>query len=399
MKTEMSSPKTDSLFYVTSHYHGLSETFVTTLVTGLADLGWHVTVACEELHDGPSHPHVHPVQTQHRNLRNRLDRWRHTLSRNRRADPKSWSIRRAAASRLFKPLILAARPKVALIDFGYNAVLALPMCKSHRIPMAVHFHGSDITSFLADQGYRSYLLELFEYASAFIVASNHIARLLILEGCPADKIRLVRLEAATDGVVGVDWSVRRLSPPSVAFLGRLTPKKNPVALVEAFALAKQAVPDATLTIIGSGEELARVKDRVSKLGLNESVELVPGCPRPEALRRLANHWVYAQHSVTAVRGDQEGFALSLAEAALLKMPVVSTWHNGIPEQIIDGETGYLVPEFDFPAMGQRLIQLLSDPLLCERLGANGRKRISELCPQGQRAIAVDQLLKTLCEHR
>ena len=385
----------ESLFYVTSHYHGLSETFVTTLVTGLADLGWNVTVACEDLHNGPSHPRVHPVHTQHRNLRSRLDRWRHTLSRNRRADPKSYSIRREAAARLFKPLVLETRPQVAMIDFGYNAVLALPTCKSNKIPMAVHFHGSDITSYLADQGYRSYLPELFEYASAFIVASHHIARLLILEGCPADKIRLVRLEGSTDGVVGVDWSVRRLAPPSVAFLGRLTPKKNPVALVEAFGLAKQSVPNATLTIIGSGEELTRVKDRVTKLRLSESVELIPGCPRPEALRRLANHWVYAQHSVTAVRGDQEGFALSLAEAALLEMPVVSTWHNGIPEQVVDGETGYLVPEFDFPAMGQRLIQLLSDSDLCERLGANGRKRISELCPQGQRAIEVDRILKTL----
>ena len=187
----------DSLFYITSHYHGLSETFVTTLVTGLADLGWNVTVACEELHEGPSHPRVYPVQTQHRNLRSRLDRWRHSLSRNRRDDPKSWSIRRDAASRWFKPLIHERRPQIALIDFGYNAVLALPTCKAQRIPMAVHFHGSDITSFLADQGYRSYLPELFEYAGAFIVASHHIARLLILEGCPANKIRLVRLEAAT----------------------------------------------------------------------------------------------------------------------------------------------------------------------------------------------------------
>lgn len=368
---------------------------MTTLVTGLADLGWQVTVACEELHKGPNHPRVHPVQTQHRKLLRRLDRWRHTISRNRRADPKSWSIRREAATRLFKPLILQSRPEVALIDFGYNAVLALPSCKARRLPMAVHFHGSDITSFLADQGYRSYLPELFDYASAFIVASHHIARLLILEGCPADKIQLVRLEAATDGVVGVDWSHRRLLSPSVSFLGRLTPKKNPVALVEAFAIAKQKVSGSTLTIIGSGEELGRVKDRVLKLHLTESVELVPGCPRPEALRRLANHWVYAQHSVTAVRGDQEGFALSLAEASLLEMPVVSTWHNGIPEQVVDGETGYLVPEFDFPAMGERLIQLLSDPVLCERLGKNGRKRIQQLCPQGQRAIEVDRLLKSL----
>ncbi len=391
----MPATTADRLLYIGSHYQSLSETFSTTLVTGLADLGWNVTVGCGELHPGPAHQRVVAVETRHRVVHRTVDRWRRLYTRTLRLDPKEWKLRRSAAEQIFGPLMRDRDPQVVLIDFGYNAVVALPTCRARGLPLVVHFHGSDITSSLSDAVYRGYLLELFDYGSAFIVASHHIKRLLILEGCREDKIQLIRLEASTDSVAGLDWALRRKETPSVAFLGRLTPKKHPVALVEAFRIAKEQVHYARLTIIGSGEELSRVKARVDKLRLTDAVDLVPGCPRPQALQRIASHWVYAQHSVTSIRGDQEGFALSLAEAALLELPVVSTWHNGIPEQVVDGETGYLVPEYDFQTMGARLAQLLGDASLCERLGANGRQRIAELCPPGKRAVEVDRLLQSI----
>lgn len=81
--------------------------------------------------------------------------------------------------------------------------------------------------------------------------------------------------------------------------------------------------------------------------------------------------------MTARSGDQEGFGISLAEAAALELPVVSTLHNGIPEQVINGETGFLVREHDYEAMAERLVHLLGTPDKAEKMGMAGSENIEE----------------------
>ena len=89
------------------------------------------------------------------------------------------------------------------------------------------------------------------------------------------------------------------------------------------------------------------------------------------MRRAA---VFAQHSVTASNGDTEGFPVAIAEAMASALPVVATRHSGIPEGVVDGETGLLVAEGDVAAMGAALARLLADPGLAARMGAAGRAR-------------------------
>jgi len=116
-------------------------------------------------------------------------------------------------------------------------------------------------------------------------------------------------------------------------------------------------------------------------------------PHESALELLSNHWVYAQHSVTAMNGDQEGFAISPAEAAAYELPVVSTLHNGIPEHVIDGVTGFLVREFDYESMAERIIQLLQNPDLSMKMGQNGRKNILKLNNPEKRIESVHSILQ------
>ncbi len=77
---------------------------------------------------------------------------------------------------------------------------------------------------------------------------------------------------------------------------------------------------------------------------------------------------------------------------MLEMPVVSTLHNGIPEHITDGVTGFLVNEFDFEAMAERMITLAKDTDLRERMGAAGRASTLALCDPRKRLTALDALL-------
>ena len=268
----------------------------------------------------------------------------------------------------------------------------------HNIPMVVHFHGMDASSAFNSVTYRSEIQQVFRYVSMVITASHHIKRLLVLKGCPPEKIKVVRYGVKVAEIQPKNWELRAPNP-AIIFLGRLTEKKNPVALVHAFNLVKKSVEDAQLTIVGDGPLRNEVEQVVKKLGLTDSVTMHGELSHEKAMEILSDHWVFAQHSVTASNGDQEGFALSPAEAAAYELPVVSTMHNGIPEHVIDGVTGYLVREFDYETMADKIIQLLRNRDLSVKMGQNGRLNILGLNNPQKRIESVKSILQLVFEKR
>ena len=119
--------------------------------------------------------------------------------------------------------------------------------------------------------------------------------------------------------------------------------------------------------------------------------------REESFPIMNKHWVYAQHSVTGPNGDTEGFAISLAEAALHGLPVVSTVHNGITENVLDGVTGFLVPEHDYEAMAEKIIYLIQNPDKAEYMGKAGKQHIMKICEPGRRIELIKDLLEKVSE--
>jgi len=383
--------------YLVGDFGLISETFIIDLVTGLSQTE-KVFVVANSLSSQVVDGQYSVEEVRFLSLTSWFDRLQYRLNclYGQSSVVRNYQIRLNHACRSLMPVLQRYQPDVAYIDYGTVAVMARAALKSLNIPFVVHFHGADITSALNDGTYREALTDLFEDASALVVASHHIKRLLILEGAPAEKIHVVRLSINLENLTPLTWDERKQYPPSVVFLGRLTPKKHPIALLEALALVKQHVSNAQLSIIGDGSEMPRVKQRIERLGLQDSVKLYGALPRNEALAIVNRHWVFAQHSVTAPSGDQEGFGISLAEAAVLGLPVVSTLHNGIPEQVIHGETGLLVREFDYEAMAASLISLLSNPALAIQMGLRGADRIQQLCQMSDRIQSIQKILQTAC---
>jgi colanic acid/amylovoran biosynthesis glycosyltransferase len=377
----------------------VSETFITDLIHGLTRFGDRLTIICNEQSSSSSSIPCQVREVNFLSLTSIVDRisYRFDLLWGAQSDKRTLERRLHHAYQQLIPALKQEQPDVIYVDFGTVAVFIRAACHDLKIPFVVHFHGADVTSALNSQNYRSELHKVFEDASALIVASHHIRQLLILEGAPANKIHVIRLGINTEGLTPLSWQERRALLPGVVFIGRFTPKKHPVALIEAFALVKQQVPDARLTAIGDGPEMPRVIERIERLKLKDSVQLYGVLPRSEALPIVNRHWVYAQHSVTAPSGDREGFGISLAEAAALELPIVSTLHNGIPEQVIDGETGFLVRELDYETMADYMVKLLLDPDLAEQMGKTGRTRIGELCQIDNRLHEIHKLLKVACE--
>jgi len=153
--------------------------------------------------------------------------------------------------------------------------------------------------------------------------------------------------------------------PRLLFAGVLTPRKNPLGLVNAFAEVRRAVPEARLRMIGTQSDpgYARtVRDRVATLGLGDSVEIVDLVDN----ERLRQEIAAARAVVLFSR--QETAPTIIAQAMAAGKPVVATRVGGVAEMVSDGETGFVVESGDEAVLADRLVTLLDDQDLCLRMG-------------------------------
>jgi glycosyltransferase involved in cell wall biosynthesis len=155
---------------------------------------------------------------------------------------------------------------------------------------------------------------------------------------------------------------------TVLYVGRLRTRKAVAVLLEAFAEVVAEVPHARLEIIGDGEQRAALEQGCAVLGIADSVRFHGALPR----RQVISH--YGGAAVFCLPSIYEGFPVAIVEAMSAGLPVVSTRVAGIPEAVIDGETGYVVPPEDSGALARRLVELLSDADRARRMGEAGRLR-------------------------
>tara|TARA_B100000446_G_C10247177_1_gene231779 strand:+ start:46 stop:513 length:468 start_codon:yes stop_codon:yes gene_type:complete len=124
-------------------------------------------------------------------------------------------------------------------------------------------------------------------------------------------------------------------------------------------------------MIGDGPLLTSCKALVKALKM-ERVVFTGAIDHNEVLRHFENTSIFIQHSVTDENGNKEGTPVSVMEASAAGIPVVSTRHAGIPDVILDGETGLLVDEFDIDSMSQKIDFLLEHSAKADDMGENGR---------------------------
>lgn len=282
-------------------------------------------------------------------------------------------------------------PNIAYIEYGTTAVLCYKFLLEKKIPYLVHVHGYDVTSAINDPVYRGELINALNSASYVITPSNHIKRYVILLGCFSEKIKVIHPISNLNEIKPLEPK-NSTKNQTIIFLGRLTPKKNPIALVYAFSIVSKHMPNARLEILGDGELKKELQTLIKTLHLEEKVTLVGVVNKKTAFEHLSKASVYAQHSVTSLQGDQEGFPVSLAEAAAHGLPIVSTIHSGITENVIDGETGFLVQEYNFEAMAEKIIFLLKNPDTAKAMGKAGRLRILKLCEPINRIDKIKGLI-------
>ena len=183
-----------------------------------------------------------------------------------------------------------------------------------------------------------------------------------------------RVRVVANGVDVERWTPTGVAPSDsfrVLLPGRLMPAKGQQTLVRAVPAILARHPSTRFVLLGADAagEGARLRALARELGVEAALELTPwtGDPRP----------IFEAADVVTLPSRSEGFGRVLVEAACLEKPVVATRVGGIPEVVVDGETGLLVAPDDPAALAEALNRLLGDPGLRAKLGAAGRLRATE----------------------
>lgn len=233
------------------------------------------------------------------------------------------------------------------IHFGSNLFQYHNAFLKLTIPILVTFHGYDATVKMKDDRYRSKLVEAFNKVNVYgIAVSKAIKDSLCRAGLDGKKINL--------HYIGIDCSlfIRKerflLNEQEIKLIqvGRFVQKKGHEYTVSVLEKLFSSGIKAHVYFIGNGPLMPNIVGMVQKKNLTGSVSFLGVLNSDEVKEKLSEADIFVQPSITADNGDQEGLPISIMEAMAIGLPVVSTYHSGIPEIVRNGVDGYLFEEKD-----------------------------------------------------
>jgi len=207
-------------------------------------------------------------------------------------------------------------------------------------------------------------------ADPHIAISHGLARYLAqVEGFAEDDFTVVPYGI----VAGTEPVASDPAPESLVCVGRLVPIKGHDVLLRAFAEARKTVPDLDLRLAGSGALEPELRRRTDELGLRDAVHFLGLVSPVQPLLESAG--------IVVVPSLGEGFGMVALEAMERGRPVIASDVGGLPEIVVHGETGLIVPSADDGALAAAIVELVQDPARAAAMGRAGRRRAVEVFDQ------------------
>lgn len=386
--------------FLIDQFPTLSETFILGQITGLIDRGHEVDIFTDRPgNKAQMHPEVDHYQLLDRIYYNRVPTnilWRvikaiilfgvcifkapKTLLQVL-AFPEYKSSKYGEFADFLKPfyLIIPFLNKspydIIHCHYGRNGLKAILLKDLGVIQgkIIVAFHGYDISRYLQVHGEDVYNY-LFSTADLLQPISYYWQQKLIALGCNKTKIIIHHMGIDCNKFTFLFYrsSSAKIRIVSIA---RLVEKKGLKYGIEAVAKLVSSHPQLEYQIIGDGVLRADLQRLIDQLNVGENVKLLGWREQQELAAIIADADLVLAPSVTSLDGDCEGIPVSLMESMAKGLPVISTYHSGIPELIEDGVSGYLVPEKEVEALATKLNYLLTNPEIGRRMGLAGRKTV------------------------
>ena len=390
--------------FIVDRFPVLSETFVINKITGLIQRGHEVHIYGRRTDDDKLHPDVQKYKLIERTRylpeipRNYLLRFfdfLYLFVKNFAKAPlvflRSVNIfkygKRAACLRLFYstlPFLDAPKYDIIHCQFGRQAIckfgpytfegVVLREIGAVKGNLITTFRGYDISWYLHKYGEHVYD-GLFEKGDFFYTNCEFFRQRVIKLGCDEKKI-------VVHGS-GIDCSrfIFKARYPDasglirIATTGRLIEKKGIEYAIRAIAEVAKVYPDIEFNIIGDGELKERFVKIIQELNIGDKVHLQGWRNQKEIISILNQAHLFVAPSVTGSSGNQDAPVNTLKEAMAMGLPVIGTFHGGIPELVEYCISGFLVPERDSSAIAQKLIYLIEHPQIWSQMGLSGRKKV------------------------
>jgi glycosyltransferase involved in cell wall biosynthesis len=258
------------------------------------------------------------------------------------------------------------------------------------IPFSLTAHGQD---FMADLGNDDLLREICD-AAEFVAVETEYSRGLMQTRCPGAAEKIHRVYNGMD-LTNFPDAMSRIgggAPVEILSVGRLVAFKGFEYLIEACEQLRQRSIQFHCEIIGDGPMREKLRHNIAELRLDGWVTLVGALPQDCVLEKLRGCDIFALASTTDDNGASDIFPTVILEAMASARPVVSTTLAGIPESVVDKETGLLVPAGESGLLADALETLCRDGELRARYGAAGRARVEQ---HFQVARTVEPLIELL----
>jgi glycosyltransferase involved in cell wall biosynthesis len=287
--------------------------------------------------------------------------------------------RRTDFLRLYQAVYVGLR----LQEMGINHVHAHFMGLAARTAFWIHkffpitfsftAHANDI---FAPRNFEIGLDKLVDTARVVITVSDY-AKKFLQERFPecADHVRRIYngLDLAEFGRTNFSSA-----PPLILAVGRLIAKKGFADLIHACGSIAERGKSFRCEIIGEGPLENELRGQIERLNLQNRVALSGAKPQLEVRRHLAAANVFVLPSVVDAEGGMDNLPTVIMEAMATGLPVVSTEIGGIPEMVVENETGFLLEPADAIGLATAIEKVIDDRALAERLGRAGYERAQEL---------------------
>jgi glycosyltransferase involved in cell wall biosynthesis len=245
--------------------------------------------------------------------------------------------------------------------------------------------------------YRRLDLSLMRRFDHLIAVSHATKNEMVAAGIPPELISVIHNAIDTDV-----WSPRYATPtlkeelgleqayPVIGYVGRIMPEKDLETWIRAAALVAQRYPEAQFVLVGEGRDgctLAQLQRLATELGIAKRVYF-PGY-RTDLLP------VYGSFDLFMLSSRREGLPNSILEAMAVGLPVVTTDVAGTKELVVNGETGFVIPQQDVSGLAEALNTLLYDHDLQSRMGQAGRRRVEREFSFAGRLQRIESLYEHL----
>jgi len=303
-------------------------------------------------------------------------------------------------SKFFEKIIKEKNPALIHAHYGIEGVYARPLKEKFKLPLIVSFYGHEITRLPkftlyppAWFNYWRYFDELKKDGDVFLPACEFLRKKLLAKGFPERKTITHYIGIDVDYIQGLP-EIRR-EPKTILTVGRLVEKKGTEFLIRAMEIVLRKYPGARLVIVGDGFLRKKLELLAKDLRIARNIYFAGALTRDKVFEWMKKAGVFCLPSVTANDGDSEGSPGVIKEAGACGLPVVSTYHAGIPEIVLEGETGFLVPERNVSELAEKILLLLEDGTLREKFGRCGKDFVAERFDIKKKTRELEEIYRKL----